>query len=463
MTCTSCEVIIERTIKKLNGVEAVTVSQQTGRCVIQHQSGQKIPVSTIQEALADTDYKVEMSNSSSTTKTANTMGWKGWMRIALIMGVVYVIATQFNILSFNISDEDNLTLPAVFVIGLVASVSSCIAVVGGLVLTVTAKLKQAKPNATKWELLRMHLLFNGGRLLSYFILGGIVGLIGTALAPSAKVMGIIYIIVALVMILLALDLLGISGTKRWIPKMPKRLSHAIHDLAEREEPWIPILLGALTFFLPCGFTQSMQLYALTTGSFWQGGLVLLVFALGTLPALFGIGVLASVAKTKGAAYRYFMVTAGAIVLLLGLYNIQNGLNLLGINSSSWLSSSSEPATEATSGDGVQVINMAVQGIDYIPEAITIEAGVPVEWHIDATGATGCTSSLVVPSLKISKRLSRSQDNLITFTPTTTGTIPFTCSMGMAYGEFTVVDKLEQKTNQEPEGVCDSVTQTCSIK
>jgi len=154
-----------------------------------------------------------------------------------------------------------------------------------------------------------------------------------------------------------------------------------------------------------------------------------------------------------------MLIAGSVVLLLGLFNVKNSLNLMGINTNQFLGTSTEQTAGVanTVARGEQIVNMAVQGINYIPSVITIQKDVPVKWVIDGSGASGCTSVLVVSSLGINKSLSRSGDTIIEFTPTKLGRIPFTCGMGMSYGEFLVVDALPEAV--EPE--CDSDVQTCS--
>lgn len=451
MTCTSCEVIIERKLKKIDGVENVEVTHSTGTCTVTSASGSQIKQQDIQAAIADTEYELVRS----TDDVENKVDWKHILKIAVTVSVMYVVVSTLGLFSFDTAIDDTLSYAAIFGIGLIASVSSCIAVVGGLVLTFTATVKRMNPHASKWQLIRAHIFFNGGRLISYFFLGGIVAVIGSALAPSPRMMGTIALMAALVMILLALDLLGLSGSKKWIPRMPKKWSHWIHDMAERQEWWIPFALGGLTFFLPCGFTQSMQLYALTTGSFIQGAMTLFVFALGTLPALLGIGALASITSSKGKGYRWFMLIAGCIVLLLGLYNVKNSLTLLGVNTAAWFeqSSSSESTAAIVSGE-VQEVYMAVDYIDYVPSNITIQKDVPVRWVIDGSNATGCTSVIAVPSLGISKALSRSTDTIVEFTPTKEGRLPFTCGMGMAYGEFNVVDSLPEAEE------CDASIQNC---
>ena len=452
MTCTSCEVIIERKLKKLDGISGAEVDHATGKCTI-IASETYIPASVLEAALQDTEYNLATNVEDIDT----AFDWIHLLKIAITLIVVYTLVSAFGIFSFDTALNDNMNYAAIFGIGIIASVSSCIAVVGGLVLTFTATVKRINPDASKWQLMRAHLIFNGGRLLAYFLLGGLVAVLGSALAPSPRIMGLISMAAALVMILLALDLLGLGGSAKWIPRMPKRISHWIHDMAEREEWWIPALLGALTFFLPCGFTQSMQLYALTTGSFMQGALTLFIFALGTLPALIGIGALASFTSSRGKAYRWFMIIAGSVVLLLGLYNVRNSLNLMGISGPSLFQQedSSLPSETSILEDDIQIVNMAVQGIDYVPAKITLQKDVPVQWVIDGSGATGCTSVIAIPSLGISKPLDMSgRTTTVEFTPTKEGVLPFTCGMGMAYGEFHVVAEISTTE-------CDPTIQTCT--
>ncbi len=455
MTCTSCEVIIERKLKKVEGVIDAQVTHSTGRCIVTTASGSYVKRDHIIDALADTEYAFTNSGRDIDRPTS----WRNLLKIGVTFIVVYIVATRLGLLAFDTAIGDSISYAGAFGIGLIASVSSCIAVVGGLVLTFTATTKRLNEDVSKWQLFRAHLFFNSGRLLGYFFLGGLVAILGAAITPSLRTMGLISLVAALVMVLLALDLLGLGGSKKWIPRMPKKWSHWIHDIAERGEWWIPFLLGALTFFLPCGFTQSMQLYALTTGSFTEGALTLLFFALGTLPALLGIAALASVASSRGKAYRWFMVVSGCIVLLLGVYNVKNSMNLLGINVQSWFSSDDGVVNVPIAvAQGVQVVDMAVSGIDYVPSRITIQKGVPVRWEVDGSGAVGCTSVLAIPSLGISRPLTRTGKTVIEFTPTKTGRLPFTCGMGMAYGEFTVV---EAAPSAPVGSTCNSQIQSCT--
>ena len=91
---------------------------------------------------------------------------------------------------------------------------------------------------------------------------------------------------------------------RFLPTMPKSFGHRIHDLAERDAKGGAFVLGAATFFLPCGFTQALQLYVLAKGSFTTGALTMLAFALGTLPALLSLSAVSSFAT--GGFQRHFL-------------------------------------------------------------------------------------------------------------------------------------------------------------
>lgn len=86
-------------------------------------------------------------------------------------------------------------------------------------------------------------------------------------------------------------------------------------------------------------------------------------------------------------------------------------------------------------NGVQVVNLAMKNYNYYPETIIVKRGIPVKITMsDEVG--GCYRSLRIPSLNLSKVFS-SESDYLEFTPTNTGTIPFSCSMGMGRGKIIV--------------------------
>ena len=449
MTCHSCEITIERKWKKLAGVKRVEVNAGKGEARLTVE-GQTPTISELQSALNDTKYQVHADRKKATQASAvsfSTAKRPSFMRLVGLFALVLFIGYLFSklgLIKTNFNLGSAASFGTVFLIGLVAASSSCIAVVGGLLLSSAAKFNERYVSAKPLARMRPVALFVAGRITSYTILGGLLGVVGNLLSPPPLVTAVITIIAALYMLVMGLEMLHIapSWLKRILPRMPKSLSHRILDAEKKEHPLAPFGLGAATFFLPCGFTQALQLYALTTGSFVAGATTLLAFALGTAPALLALGWVSS--SLKGKVGRFFFQFSGALVIVLGLWNIQNGLTIAGYPLS-LPKFSGAAATQAanTSGnanvtmDGnTQVIKMAVNSGGYQPNHFTLQAGKPVRWEVDGTKAQGCISVLTSRKLGIQKFLNAGI-NTIEFTPTEPGEIQFSCSMGMYRGSFTV--------------------------
>lgn len=363
----------------------------------------------------------------------------------LIIIALLLVLGQLDLLPRQFGVSESMSYGLVFVIGLVASVSSCIAVTGGLLVAVAARYSEASAALTPVQRMRPHIYFNAGRILSYTLLGGAIGALGSALTLSPEINGLLTLVASAVMILLGLQMLRLlPALTRFLPTVPKSFSHRIHDLAERDANGGAFVLGAATFFLPCGFTQALQLYVLAKGSFAIGALTMLAFALGTLPALLSLSAMSSFAS--GSFQRHFLRFAGAAVIVLGIANIQYGLVLTGsaMNAASVtpdqtpVATSSPAATIATQDK--QIVVMRIDGLSYIPNHFTVKQGVPVEWRIDASEAAACGRFLLAPGLGIRKVLSDQSTTMISFVPQRAGEFGFNCGMGMMTPDsrFTVV-------------------------
>ena len=363
----------------------------------------------------------------------------------LIIVAILLALGQLDLLpkQFGVSSETT-SYGLVFIIGLVASVSSCIAVTGGLLVAVAAKYNEASAGLTSGQRMRPHIYFNAGRILSYTLLGGAIGALGSALTFSPEINGVLTLVASAVMILLGLQMLKLlPSLTRFLPTMPKSFGHFIHDLAERDANGGAFALGAATFFLPCGFTQALQLYVLAKGSFATGALTMLAFSLGTLPALLSLSAMSSFAS--GSFQQHFLKFAGAAVIVLGIANIQYGLVLTGRAMNAASVTPDKPPVEMsppkmTATQGKQVVLMRIDGFSYIPNRFTVKQGVPVEWRIDASEAAGCGRFLIAPRLGIRKVLSDRSTTTISFVPQEVGDFGFNCGMGMMTpgSKFTVV-------------------------
>jgi sulfite exporter TauE/SafE len=314
-----------------------------------------------------------------------------------------------------------------FTVGLIASVSSCMAVVGGIVLSMSANYTKSGENNFKPQL-----LFHIGRLVSFFIFGGVVGLLGASFQLSATSNFVLTFLVAMVMIILGLNLLDIFP---WASKLQITLPGSFRDKIQNFKNFnhnlTPILIGVVTFFLPCGFTQSMQIYTLSTGSFWTGAFTMLTFALGTLPVL-AILSFGSLGIHKKAWSGIFLKIAGIVVIFFGLFNLMNSLAIIDIKLPSF-NYSRNIQTAITSNvdqeNGIQIINLTVSG-GYSPEKSVAKAGVPTIIRFNTSNTFDCSLSVRIPSKNINQFLPQTGTTDINIGTQSAGLFRGTCGMGM---------------------------------
>lgn len=322
MHCASCEVLIEKSLSKHKNVEAIkaTLIEQRVCLTIKNNVEKEILKKELNDLLKDTGYQL---NTQVLKKKINTKELLLAFFISIVFVASFVLLQKLGIV--NILSADKVTLPFIFLIGIVASVSTCMAVVGGLVLSLSSSYAKANGENKTAPLVKFHL----ARVISFFMLGGLMGLLGTAFTLSTTATFVINLLLFFVMVILGINLLDIFDfTKRLQIRMPKALTK--NTVFNEDTKYLtPVLLGISTFFLPCGFTQSMQFYALTTGSFMEGALTMLVFSLGTLPVLALISI-ASVKLSKSIQSGLFFKTSGFIVLFFAIFNFLGALVAAGI-------------------------------------------------------------------------------------------------------------------------------------
>jgi len=441
MHCASCEVLIERKFKNCPGVERVNVDHTTGKAEIQ--TSKELSIDELNRLVKEDGYTVSTleNKSSKNVKEDQIEIKKDHIEIGaafLIIGALYLFLKQFELLPSSFGISNNMSYLFIFGLGLVAAFSTCLAVSGGLLLAISNRYNEQNPNLTSKQKFKPHIYFNVGRIVGYTLFGGLVGALGSVLVLSSTVNGILTIFVSLIMISLGFQMLGIFPWMNKItPKMPKFLAHKIYDSASGSNKPTSFLFGASTFFLPCGFTQALQFYVLSTGNFTIGALTMLVFSLGTLPTLLSLGAVSSF--SKGIFQRHFIKFAAVLVIMLGVFSINNGLALTGNALVFSGVSDSNAIIPTISQDGKQVIEMKAVGLDYYPDRFNLKRGVPVEWRIDGTKAQGCIQIISVPKMNIMQRLSSSEITVIKFTPQEYGNVRFTCGMGMAGpGTFMII-------------------------
>jgi sulfite exporter TauE/SafE/plastocyanin domain-containing protein/copper chaperone CopZ len=430
MHCASCEILIGDELKKIHNVKKVDISHKTGEAKV-YFDGKEPKKEDLTKAISEAGYKIGIDQKAKLLSD-NPADYKNLFKAVLILTTLYYVAKFFGLTSLNIADPQGGGVAVALLVGLIAGVSTCMALVGGLILSLSARYAELHPEATPYQKFRPHLYFNFGRIGGYALLGGLIGMIGSSLKPSASVLGLMTILIGAVMLFFGLKLIEIFPVLQnkgiTLPSSVARLFGVSSNVKEYSHKGA-IIAGALTFFVPCGFTQAMQLYAVSTGSFAKGMIIMGLFAIGTAPGLLGIGGITAVFKGKKARLSY--VTAGLLVILLGWTNIANGTRLI--------SPSNGTGVEIESTGDEQIVYMTESGRGYSPTVFTVEKGKQVKWVINATSVFSCASTVVVPKFGINYSLKQGE-NIIRFTPNELGEIPFSCSMGMYTGKFIVVDK-----------------------
>ena len=322
MHCPACPVLIESELKDLPEVSGARASLTRNNVEVTGDFGDK----TLEHVARDlTEVVKPHGYTLSAEKPRHKVKWQDFtLAVPIAAGFIalFIILQKLGVV--NLVTTSNVTYGTAFLIGGIASVSTCMAVVGGLVLSMSANF------AKEGDKVKPQMLFHVGRLVSFFVLGGVIGALGSAFQLGATGTFVLGLVVAIILLILGINLLDVfPWAKKLLPTLPSFIGRHINELKNVNHTLIPILLGAATFFLPCGFTQSMQIYTLTTGSFWTGALTMSAFALGTLPVLALLSFSSMSIHTKARSGVFFK-TAGLVVIFFGIFNLQSALVAAGI-------------------------------------------------------------------------------------------------------------------------------------
>ncbi|MEL7656073.1 MAG: sulfite exporter TauE/SafE family protein [Bacillota bacterium] len=453
MSCVNCENKIERTLKNKKGIANAIVSYGKGTAIVTYDPA-LITAAEIEDIINQLGYQVVKQENRKNIMQAAETSFDGVQIVGVfvILLALYVIINRFG--GFNIFNsfpeaKEGMGYGMLFLIGLLTS-THCIAMCGGINLSQCVPYSTAGNEKTS-RLANMSpsILYNSGRVISYTIIGGLVGALGSVVSFSGTGKGIIALIAGVFMVIMGLNMLNLfPGLRRFNPRMPKIFAIKINEQKNSNRP---LYVGLLNGLMPCGPLQAMQLYALSTGDPLKGALAMFLFSLGTVPLMFGLGALSTL-LTKRFASRMMTVSA-VLVVILGVFMFSNGMALAGYavpftaGSEKQIGSSSNGAA-AEIVDGVQIVTTKLTSGGYEP--IVVQAGIPVQWNMQAEAGdiNGCNNRIVIPEYNIEKSLEPG-DNIIEFIPEKSGVIPYSCWMGMIRSQISVVDDIEDPT-QIPE-------------
>jgi len=419
MHCPHCETAMLQAVRDMKGIENPRADYHAGTLSALWDDT-VLPETVLRDHIAEAGY----------TLAGQRKAMPFGKRLLPLLAILAVLTALYALVSLSPlrgflsrfpTAKASMGLGALFVVGLLTSLH-CVAMCGGINLAQSAASAHAGRRVSA-----SNIQYNLGRLVSYTIVGGVVGAVGSVFKLSNAAQAGTQLVAAIFMVLMALNLLDIGGLRSVVPTLPVKLRSKLIGKDSHSSLYIGLLNG----LMPCGPLQAMQLYALSTGSWHMGALSMFCFCLGTVPLMLGFGLVSGKLNKRFA--RPMRVASGTLVLLMGMAMLSNGLNLAGIR----LRLSSSTASDAAVADAnIQIVESELDWRGY-PD-ITVKAGVPVRWniHAEAEKITGCNNEMVIPALNQRVPLSEG-DNIVEFTVDEPGVIPYTCWMGMLRGTITV--------------------------
>jgi sulfite exporter TauE/SafE len=341
---------------------------------------------------------------------------------------------------------ENLLL--VFLTGLTVGGLSCLAIQAGLLAAAVARPEDAELRGHEKRLRQEAALqgnatpivvFLSAKLVAYTALGGLLGWLGSLIAPSPTLRGIVMVLTALFMIAVALHLLGVHPVFRYVIIQPPHfLTRRIRSHARSRAAFAPAVLGAATIFLPCGFTQAMQLLAINSGSPMQGAAIMFAFILGTSPVFFLLGY--TTTKLGAALHRRFMQAAALVIVALGLYTLNASMNLLQVPVSyeslkDAVSADGTRVLASRAADGVQEVRIHAGAHGYSPARTTIASGRKTRVIFVSEPGAGCSRAVIIKGRQLI--LPQHGETVLALPAQEPGTIKYVCTMGMYRGSIKV--------------------------
>lgn len=464
MSCLNCQNRIETGIADLDGVQHVSVNYQTGQAKIEYDET-RCDTDRIRDCVTALGYQVETREAKK-----KKLAWKTAIVLLVTFGL-YVVLQRFGILNLLVPSKlanQHMGYGVLFVVGVLTSFH-CIAMCGGIQLSQC--MGTMGETHKKHAAVRASLAYNLGRISGYTIVGAVLGglssVIGQTLNQNTLWQGVFKAVVGICMIVSAGKLIGIFPALRRL-RIP--LPKGIYQFFAKENR-APFFVGILNSLMPCGPLQSMWIVALSTGNVLAGAWSMFFFAIGTVPMMLGVGTLLA---GIGRKYAKQLTDAGAVVVaVMGFAMLSQGAALSGYISATWMiemigaiclfgiwwNLPLQRSAHGCAGAGMivlfllicymgttslrtrQVDNQAYvkDGVQYVHSElssgkypdITVQAGMPVEWVIDAPKGSinGCNYKIISRSFPIEHEFTEGE-NVITFEPEKRGVYEYTCWMGM---------------------------------
>ena len=336
-------------------------------------------------------------------------------------------------------------LPIVFLTGLTTGGLSCLALQGGLLTSAIAKKEnEYERKLSNREQALPILSFLVSKLVVHTLLGILLGLIGTTINLTPQFRGWFQIAIGIYLVGIALATLDVHPFFRFfIITPPKFLSRIVKKNSKSNSLFAPAILGALTIFIPCATTQAMGVLALGTSNPLYAGLIMFAFVLGTSPTFFLLSFVYS--KVSDSFQHLFHKITALLLIIMAVISLNGGVTLLGsiytlqnFYAAALNKSLVNGQVAGVSTPDGQEVTITVLSSGYSPNNITLKKSIKTTLILNSQSTQSCARAFTIPSLNIQKLLPASGSTTLEFTPTQTGPLVFSCSMGMYNGIFNVI-------------------------
>ena len=293
MHCPSCEILVKDKFSQFKNIKEIKADFRKKEAEVFYHG--QIDEEKLNQLIKPFGYEIKKRFEEKEEPLLNRL--VEFFGIGIFLFLIYLIFKELNWApSFS---YQKLSLPLVFILGVVASTSTCMATAGALYFSLAKKNSHFVSAVS----------FNLGRVLSYFFFGLIFGFFGKGLTNSAVFSGILTLLISLMMIFLGLDMAKIFSWQRYLSlSFTGKIFEYLEEKLRRYPRKMPFFLGAITYFLPCGFTQSVQVFAMGLGNPFLSAVYMMIFALGTAPLLMAINLALNIRKF--AIYEYFLKGMG---------------------------------------------------------------------------------------------------------------------------------------------------------
>ena len=183
-------------------------------------------------------------------------------------------------------------------------------------------------NASKTNSYLPYFAYQFARISVYGLVGVSAAALGVVLVASGvfgQMQSLLQILIGIVVIILAMGILGWTpwqGSMRLIPMLALRKGYAS---SRQKGPVLGAMLaGLLNGLMPCPLTFAMAVKATSAPTLQEGGLLMLVFGLGTLPMMLFISV--AFGKIHAKLRGLMLKTAALVMIVMGGNTIHKGLS-----------------------------------------------------------------------------------------------------------------------------------------